>query len=134
MFSHVGVGSNDLEKASAFYDAALAPLGFVRRAVEPDGGAASVCWVTPGHELPRFYVYIPYDGRPATVGNGVMVAFEAPTPAAVDAAYDAGIAAGGTAEGPPGDRTHYGEGYYGAYLRDVDGNKVHFACRGDVGR
>ena len=66
--------------------------------------------------------------------EGVMVAFEAPTPAAVDAAYDAGIAAGGTAEGPPGDRTHYGEGYYGAYLRDVDGNKVHFACRGDVGR
>jgi catechol 2,3-dioxygenase-like lactoylglutathione lyase family enzyme len=124
MFSHVTVGCADLERAAAFYDAILAPIGLVRRPVTPDGGPPSACWIVPGQSLPRFYVYIPFDGAPARAGNGSMVAFAAPSQAAVDAAHQAGLAAGGTEEGAPGPRNCYGTGYYAGYLRDPDGNKV----------
>lgn len=132
MFSHVTVGTRDLERAARFYDALLGPLGLTRRPVTPDGGPAAACWVVPGRALPRFYAYVPFDGREASAGNGAMVAFAAPSPEAVDAAHAAGLAAGGTDEGPPGPRAHYGEGYHGAYLRDPDGNKIHVVHRGDV--
>jgi catechol 2,3-dioxygenase-like lactoylglutathione lyase family enzyme len=132
MFSHVTVGTRDLERAVNFYDALLAPLGLRRRPVTPDGGPDAACWISSRRSLPRFYVYTPYDGGPATVGNGSMVAFLAPDPAAVDAAYRAGIAAGGSDEGGPGVRDRYGRGYYGAYLRDPDGNKVHVVHRGEL--
>ena len=132
MFSHVTVGCRDLARAAAFYDAVLIPLGLRRRAVTPDGGPAAACWITPGQVLPRFYVFMPFDGRPATVGNGSMTAFQAPSPGAVDAAHAAGLAASGTCDGPPGPRSHYGPGYYGAYLRDPDGNKIHLVHRGDL--
>ena len=132
MFSHVTVGTNDLERAIAFYDAVLTRLGLQQRPVIPDGGPTSACWVAPGAALPRFYVYSPFDRRPATTGNGDMVAFLAPSPDAVDAAYDAGMSRGGVDEGIPGLRSHYGVGYYGAYLRDPDGNKIHLVHRGDL--
>ncbi|WP_406855232.1 VOC family protein [Alsobacter sp. KACC 23698] len=132
MFSHVTVGCSDLDRAARFYDAVLPPLGLQRRAVMPDGGPASACWVSPDAILPRFYVYQPFDGKPASAGNGAMVAFLAADSAAVDAAYASGLRAGGTDEGKPGPRPHYGDGYYGAYLRDPDGNKVHVVCRGDI--
>lgn len=132
MFSHVTVGTRDLARTANFYDALLAPLGLVRRPVTPDGGPQGACWVSPDRNLPRFYVYMPFDQAPATVGNGSMVAFVAPDIAAVDAAYQAGMAAGGRDEGGPGPRARYGRGYYGAYLRDPDGNKVHVVHRGDV--
>ena len=80
--------------------------------------------------MPRFYIYTPFDGAPATAGNGTMVAFEAPSNAAVDRAYGAGLSSGGSDAGEPGPRLHYGEGYYGAYLRDPDGSKVHVVHRG----
>ena len=132
MFSHVTVGTNDLAAASAFYDALLIPLGLRRRHVTPDGGPPSACWVSPKSVLPRFYVYVPFDRAVASVGNGSMVAFLAPTVEAVNASYLAGIEAGGRDEGPPGERARYGVGYYGAYLRDPDGNKVHVVHRGDL--
>jgi len=132
MFSHVTVGCRDIDRAAVFYDAVLVPLGLQRRIVVPDGGPAAACWISPDHTLPRFYVYQPFDGKAASAGNGSMVAFTAPGPDAVDIAYAAGIAAGGTDEGRPGPRPHYGDGYYGAYLRDLDGNKVHIAYRGDL--
>ena len=132
MFSHVTVGAIDLERAAAFYDAARAPIGWRRRAVVVDGGPPAACWILPGALLPRFYVYLPYDGLPASAGNGGMIAFLARSPDEVDAAYAAGISAGGTDEGLPGPRVRYGEGYYGAYLRDPDGNKLHFVHRGDL--
>lgn len=132
MFSHVTVGCNDLTLATRFYDAVLSPIGLKQRPVTPDGGPPSACWIDPQSTLPRFYVYIPFDGLPATIGNGSMVAFLAPSPAAVDAAYAAGMAAGGSSEGEPGPRPHYGDGYYGAYLRDPDGNKIHIVYRGDL--
>ncbi len=132
MFSHVTVGSRDLDRAAAFYDAVLAPLGLKRRVVTPDGGPPAVCWAEPSRPLPRFYVYSPFDGGPANPGNGSMVAFVAPTIEAVAEAHAAGLAAEGTDEGAPGPRPRYGDGYYGAYLRDPDGNKVHVVYRGDV--
>jgi catechol 2,3-dioxygenase-like lactoylglutathione lyase family enzyme len=132
MFSHITVGTADLTRASAFYDAVLIPLGLLRRTVTPDGGPAAACWINPNQTLPRFYVYMPFDRNPATVGNGSMVAFTAMSPAVVDAAYAAGIAHHGRCDGPPGERHNYGTGYYGAYLRDPDGNKVHLAHRGDL--
>lgn len=132
MFSHVTVGTRDLERSGRFYDAVLAPLGLKRRSVTPDGGPPALCWVLGQAPLPRFYVYIPRDGEPATAGNGSMVAFRAPSSAAVRIAYAAGLAHGGTDEGEPGERPHYGIGYFGAYLRDPDGNKVHIVHRGDL--
>ncbi|MEM1284078.1 MAG: VOC family protein [Pseudomonadota bacterium] len=132
MLSHVTVGCSDLDRAATFYDAVLIPIGLVRRPVIPDGGPAAACWIVPERQLPRFYVYLPFDRQPASAGNGSMVAFTAPSPAAVDTAYKAGLAAGGSSEGEPGPRDRYGEGYYGAYLRDPDGNKVHVAFRGDI--
>ncbi len=132
MFSHITVGTRDLERAGRFYDAVLLPLGLKRRVVTPDGGPLAFCWVSSQALLPRFYVYLPYDGEPATVGNGSMVAFLAPTPEAVSTAHAGGLAQGGTDEGAPGMRPHYGDGYFGAYLRDPDGNKVHIVHRGDL--
>jgi catechol 2,3-dioxygenase-like lactoylglutathione lyase family enzyme len=133
MFSHITLGTNDLSKAEAFYDAVLIPLGLKRRVVTPDGGPLAACWINPSLPLPRFYVYMPFDRQPAKAGNGSMVAFLAPSEKAIGEAYQAGLVAGGSDEGPPGARPHYGDGYFGAYLRDPDGNKVHIVYRGDVG-
>ncbi|MBR8652783.1 VOC family protein [Achromobacter sp. Marseille-Q0513] len=132
MFSHITVGVSDLTRASVFYDAILQPLGLRQRPVTPDGGPESRCWILPGSTLPRFYAYSPFDRKPATVGNGSMVAFLAPDAEAVRQAHAAGLAAGGADEGAPGPRPHYGDGYYGAYLRDPDGNKIHLVHRGDI--
>ncbi|MVS97944.1 VOC family protein [Devosia marina] len=128
MFSHVTVGSNDLERAGQFYDAVLLPLGLRRRVVEPDGGPEALCWVGKS-PYPRFYVYAPFDGQAAAPGNGAMLAFIAPSKDAVIEAHTAGLAAGGRDEGAPGLRPHYAPDYFGAYLRDPDGNKVHLVFR-----
>ena len=132
MFSHVCVGCSDLERAAAFYDSLLAPLGLRRRVVLADGGPAAACWVGESVGLPRFYVYRPFNEAAASAGNGSMVAFLASSTAAVQEAHAAGLAAGGCNEGAPGPRPRYGEGYYGAYLRDLDHNKIHLVFRGDL--
>jgi catechol 2,3-dioxygenase-like lactoylglutathione lyase family enzyme len=132
MFSHITLGVSDLERAGAFYDALLLPLGYPQRPVAADGGPASLCWHQPGAPHPRFYAYLPYDGQPCSAGNGTMVAFRAPSREAVDEGYAGAIAAGGANDGPPGPRPQYSPGYYGAYLRDPDGNKVHLVHRADL--
>ncbi len=132
MFSHVTVGVSDLDAAAAFYDAILSPLGLRQREVTPDGGPAARCWITPGQALPRFYAYQPFDRQPASAGNGSMLAFLAGDEQQVRQAYAAGLLAGGSSEGEPGERPHYGKGYFGAYLRDPDGNKIHLVHRGDL--
>ena len=134
MFSHVTLGTNDLKRAAAFYDALLAPLGLVRSKYEDDGQAEGVGWIEPDRTLPTFYAHETFDGREATVGNGTMVAFLAQSRTVVDQAFRSGLAAGGSDEGEPGERPHYGKGYYGAYLRDPDGNKVHVVYRGEQSR
>lgn len=126
MFSHVTIGTNDFARAAAFYDAALAPLGVLR---VPGDHQDLAAWRRPG-EAATLWIGRPFDGMRATPGNGWMAAFVAPTRAAVDAAYAAAIAAGGTDEGPPGPRPQYSPDYYGAYVRDPDGNKLHFTREG----
>lgn len=132
MLSHITVGVSDLDRAERFYDALLKPLGLAQRQVIPDGGPASRCWHRPGDSFPRFYAYLPFDGERPSHGNGSMTAFFAPAPEAVERAYADALAQGGTDEGPPGLRHQYGPGYFGAYLRDPDGNKIHIVHRKDV--
>jgi catechol 2,3-dioxygenase-like lactoylglutathione lyase family enzyme len=78
--------------------------------------------------MPTLYLYTPEDGRPATWGNGTHVAFQAESRAAVAAFHAAALAAGGSDEGAPGLRPHYGESYFAAYVRDPDGNKLQAVC------
>ena len=132
MYSHVTVGSSNLVKSTAFYNAVLTPIGLIQRPVRPDGGPLSSCWVVEGAALPRFYVYEPFNGDHMSVGNGSMTAFLAPSEEAVKSAFSGGIEKGGTSSGKPGARPRYGKGYFGAYILDPDGNKIHIVYRGDV--
>ena len=116
---YLTLGINDLDRAARFYDAALAPLGLVRRATEP----TEVGYGFAADRRTRIWITHPFDGKPATVGNGSMIALDAPSRAAVDEFHRAGLAAGGTDEGAPGLRP-YGPTFYAAYLRDPDGNKI----------
>ena len=106
--------------------ATLAPLGIVRVSKKYPNWAA---WQLPDQPS-SFWVGLPYNQLAASWGNGSMVAFAAQSRAAVDAAHAAAIAAGARDEGPPGYRPSYGPDYYGAYVRDPDGNKLHFVFRG----
>ena len=126
MFSHVTIGTHDLERAIRFYDATLSELGINQVPKKYSNWAA---WQREG-EPQKFWVGDPNNGLPASWGNGCMVAFSAPSREAVERAYAAAIAAGGRDEGPPGLRKSYGPDYYGAYVRDPDGNKIHFVHRG----
>lgn len=127
MFSHVTIGARDLAALIAFYDKVLAPLGISRVMIDEKAGYAGWRREKDG---PAFYVTRPYDGQPASSGNGTMTAFAASDRAAVDAAHEAGLVAGGSDEGAPGLRPHYAPDYYGAYLRDPEGNKLHVVHRG----
>ncbi len=133
MFHHVTIGSTDLARSAEFYRAVLAPLGLTERPTGPDGGPPMVAFALPGQARPTVFVSLPFDGNPATAGNGTMLAFAAPAPAAVDAAHAAALAHGGTDEGAPGLRPHYASDYYGAYVRDPDGNKLHMVHRDPPG-
>lgn len=125
MFSHVTVGANDYAKARTFYDAVLTPLGLRCFGEWPDAGWAAYRGEAP---VPSFWIARPRNGEPATQGNGSMTAFSAPDEAAVHAAHAAGLAAGGSCEGPPGPRPKFGD-FYAAYLRDPEGNKLCVVCR-----
>ena len=123
MFSHITIGSNDLAKAKGFYDSLLTPLGLVRHVEYPNAAGYG-----PAGGRPQLWVLTPVDKKTATVGNGITIGLEAVNRTAVDAAYRAGMTAGGKDEGAPGIRAHYHPNYYGAYLRDPDGNKVCVVC------
>lgn len=123
MFSHIMLGSNDLDRAKAFYDAALGPLG-----VGPGvRNGERVYYRTPDG---LFAVTKPIDGRPATHANGGTIGFTAASSAQVDTSHAAGVANGGTSiEDPPGLRDFGANKLYLAYLRDPDGNKLCIAHR-----
>ena len=125
MFSHITFGTNDLERALQFYDAILEPLGIVRLLSLPEHGFAA--YGHPG-ERPGFFVCLPFNEKEATAGNGTHAAFLASSREAVDSFHARGLALGATDEGAPGPRPHYHEHYYGAYLRDQDGNKLQACC------
>lgn len=116
MIGYVTVGTNDLSRAAQFYDALAAEMG-VGRMMEFEN---FIAWGTPGGSA-GIAATRPYDGQPATVGNGVMIALEARDKAQVDRLYAIALAHGGTCEGAPGPR---GETFYAGYFRDPDGNKL----------
>lgn len=116
MIGYVTVGTNDLERAARFYDAIAAELG-TSRMMEFDG---FIAWGTPGGGA-GIAATKPFDGKPATVGNVVMVAFEAKDQDHVKRIYDVALANGGTDEGAPGPRS---DNFYAGYFRDPDGNKL----------
>lgn len=117
MFSHIFVGSNDLEKAKAFYDATLGVIGAAPGFADPKGR------LIYRHNGGMFMVTKPINGQPANPANGSTIGFAMASPEQAKAWHDAGVAAGGTTcEDPPGERV--GSGLYLAYLRDPDGNKL----------
>ncbi len=119
MYSHTTIGVEDLDRAQAFYDAVLAPLGLEVRF----SGDGMVGYGLPGGR-PQFLVVRPFDGGEPSVGNGAMIALLASRRALVDACHAAALERGGQDEGGPGLRPHYHRNYYGAYFRDPDGNKI----------
>ena len=120
MIGYVTLGTNDLPRAAAFYDALLAEMG-VKRMME--FGGRGYAWAA-AMDKPMLCIMKPYDGRPATVGNGVMVGIAADSRDQVDRIYKRALELGGTDEGPPGLRAEGGDGFYVAYFRDLDGNKL----------
>ena len=120
MIGYVCVGTNDLQRGAKYYDDLFAAMGAKR---VMDFGTFIV-WGRSKRDA-MFALTVPYDKQPATVGNGTMVAFGVKDTATVDALYKKAMALGSKDEGPPGDR---GDNYYGAYFRDLDGNKLNFHC------
>jgi catechol 2,3-dioxygenase-like lactoylglutathione lyase family enzyme len=116
MIGYATIGTNDLDKAKAFYDAVLGALGGKRTM---DFGDRMQFYGAGGQTM--LAVCKPYDEKPASAGNGSMFGLPADSREKVDAAHAAALAAGGTCEGPPGQRL---DNFYGAYFRDPDGNKL----------
>lgn len=123
MIAYTMVGTKDLETALAFYDPLFSEMNL------------HICWkddsvVSYGKKedqsFPRFFVGYPFDGNPGSVGNGAMTAFQFEQPSIVDKLFEIAIRHGGSSEGEPGYRPQYAEGFYAAYVRDPDGNKLAF--------
>ncbi len=125
MIGYVTVGTNNLDRAVAFYDAIFAGLGAQRFMEEP---GRFVAWaVAP--DQPGFSVTTPYDGNAASVGNGTMIALVADSIDKVQEIHASALQLGAADEGAPGPRV---EGFYAAYFRDLDGNKLNVFCHTPV--
>lgn len=120
MIGYVTLGTNRFDEAAKFYDELLALLG-AGRIMESD---RFIAWGS-GMTSPAVSIAKPYDGKPATVGNGVMVALAVGSPEKVDALHAKALQLGGTDEGAPGPRS---EQFYAGYFRDLDGNKLNAFC------
>ena len=123
MLLYITLGTNDLARSRRFYKAVMPSLGFEMQGFDD----SEFGYGKPGDDRTRFWVTKPFDGNPATIGNGSMVAFEAGNRAAVDAFYEAALKAGGTDEGAPGLRPYHAN-FYACYVRDPDGNKLSAVC------
>ena len=119
ILSHISVGTNDFDRAVAFYERVLPVLG-CKRIMQHPGAAA---W---GKMYPEFWIQTPIDGKRASAGNGTHIGFVAPDKAAVRSFHEAALA-GATDEGAPGPRPEYGPPYYGCFVRDLDGHKIEAA-------
>jgi catechol 2,3-dioxygenase-like lactoylglutathione lyase family enzyme len=122
MIGYVTLGTNDLPRTAAFYDALLAEIG-AKRLMDFGRGIA---WGF-AMDKPSLAIMKPFDGQPATVGNGVMVAIGVDARAKVDQVYKKALELGAKDEGAAGPR---GDGFYAAYFRDLDGNKLNVFCAG----
>jgi catechol 2,3-dioxygenase-like lactoylglutathione lyase family enzyme len=122
MIGYVCIGTNDLPRAAAFYDALLGELG-AKRLMEDE---RFIAWAVRPTQ-PALFLIKPYDGKAAVAGNGAMVALVVDSHAKVDALYQKALALGASDAGPAGPR---GEGFYAGYFRDPDGNKLNVFCMG----
>jgi len=118
MLGYITVGTNDLEKSAAFYDALLAEFGG-KRMMEEDN---YIAWAVDMSAGGMFSIMKPHDGKAASVGNGTMFAFAATSTDLVDKFYAKAIELGATCEGPAGPRGE--SGFYAGYFRDLEGNKL----------
>ena len=129
MIGYTMVGTNDLERSVAFYDALFTEMAIER--VWLDENAA--CWGKADEPLhPRFFTCLPFDERPASIGNGSMTAFLVDRPGRIDQLYRIALRQGGSDEGPPGLRPEYSDTFHAAYVRDPDGNKLAFVHYGSA--
>ena len=125
MIGYTMVGTADLGRALRFYDPLFDEMGLDQ--CWRDNQSAS--WgVEADESVPRFFTGYPFNGALATVGNGTMTAFLVDSAVKIDRLYDIALRNGGFNEGLPGFRPQYGDGFYGAYVRDPDGNKLAFVC------
>ncbi len=128
MIGYATFGVRDKDTSVKFFEAVLAPLGYTKFyddamagfAIGGDPSGPGTIWVGP-----------PFDGQDAQPSNGAMIGFHAPSRAAVRAFHEAALANGGSCEGPPGIREHYGPNIYLAYVRDPVGNKMSAVCTAD---
>ena len=120
MIGYVTLGTNHFDEAAKFYDDLFALIG-AGRIMESD---RFIAWGT-GMTSPAVSIAKPYDGKPATTGNGVMVALAMDSPQKVDAVHARALELGGTDEGAPGPRS---DQFYAGYFRDLDGNKLNAFC------
>ena len=127
MFSHLNIGVSNFNRAFAFYAPLMTELGLeLKFKDEVKLGWAG--WKPPNVERPLFIISMPYNREHMSAGNGQMTAFLAASRDIVDKAYIMAISLGATCEGKPRLRPHYHEDYYGAYFRDIDGNKLCICC------
>ncbi len=125
MIGYITLGTSDLDKSGAFYDALLGTLG-AGRFMEEEG--YFIAWATEP-SAPSLAVSKPFNKEPATVGNGTMVALFMENPEQVNALYNKALELGGTCEGKPGFRPEENtSGFYAGYFRDLDGNKLNAFC------
>ena len=129
MLSHICLGTNDFPRAYAFYTALLGELDLIEKFHDPAHPWAG--WMARETPRPLFVLTAPHDGLPATPGNGQMTAWLAASRAQVERSYQVALALGAVCEGPPGLRPHYHANYYGAYFRDLDGNKLCVCCHAE---
>lgn len=120
MIGYTTLGTNDIDRAATFYDPLMALLNGTRLWAFERGIAWGIA-----HDQPALGLVKPFDGQPATVGNGTMVALKVPTPELVEQVHLLALTLGGQNEGDVGPR---GEGFYGGYFRDLDGNKLCVYC------
>jgi len=120
MLSHVTLGVASMREARSFYDPLLAALGLTLKFADENWAG----WKQGEVERPLFIITRPFDGEPASAGNGQMTALLADTRSQVDKCYRLALEHGGTDEGQPGLRPQYHANYYGAYFRDPSGNKL----------
>lgn len=127
MFSHIYYGVSDFERAYGFYSKLMTCLAMQERFCDRDYPWAG--WNSDSSNgRPLFVIGKPFNGEAHDAGNGQMIAFSAKDRATVTAVYDIAIENGATCEGQPGLRSEYHESYFGAYFRDLDGNKVCVVC------
>src|ERR1700759_796863 len=123
MLHHVSVGVQDVARAASFYDPVLATLGYKRVA---DYSPGAIGYGEREGQV-QFWIGLPHDKGAASVGNGTHVGFVARSKDAVNAFHEAALKAGGSNNGEPGPRPDYGPDYYGAFIYDLDGNKIEAA-------